>query len=310
MSTLLWTAPAPGPLWHEVQRSLPGFTLLKRETWQADDLLPNDDVETWICNPSAQFTIGDKHLALFPALRLLVTPSTGANHVDKAALERRGIAFRSLLDDRDALEAISASAEHTFLLLLASFRNLMDGVGLVAEGEWHDERFVRGNELQGKTVGLVGYGRIGRRLERWLAAFGASTLKTDPYTVQNSMRLDDLFTDCDAVVICCAYTPETHGMVTGDHLRRMKKRAVLVNTARGEVFDEQSVLDALEERGDLRVAVDVLPGEAQDAMRVKDWYDTGALITPHMAGTTIESQIKAAKIACKLAKRYWKREAE
>src|SRR3990167_9129389 len=115
-----------------------------------------------VCDPKENFVISDMHLATIPDLKILATPSTGNNHIDLDAVKRRGIKFISLLDDRPGLETISASAEFTFKLLLDALR------------------MSPARELHGKNIGLIGFGRIGRRMARWIEAFGANYTAVDP----------------------------------------------------------------------------------------------------------------------------------
>jgi phosphoglycerate dehydrogenase-like enzyme len=89
-------------------------------------------------------------------------------------------------------------------------------------------------------------------------------------------------------------------MITGDLLRSMKKGAILVNTARGEIIDEDALVEVMRERPDLRVAVDVLVGETTGTQNPKRLQDLGAIVTPHIAGNTFESRTKAAKIILRL----------
>jgi lactate dehydrogenase-like 2-hydroxyacid dehydrogenase len=105
-----------------------------REVWSREELLPDPDLAAWIMNPGQGFVIDDSVLDLYPGLRLLVTPSTGRNHIDVPACTRRAIPVLSLLDDRETLDVITASAEFTFLLLLNTLRRLDRAVAEVAAG--------------------------------------------------------------------------------------------------------------------------------------------------------------------------------
>ena len=232
-------------------------------------------VTVWVCDPLGG-EIAELHLMQFQNLKVLATPSTGTDHIDAFACKRLGVKVLSLLDDRQGLETISASAEFTFKLLLDALRLLP------------------GRELQGKQVGIVGRGRIGRRLLHWLSAFEASGFFHDP-AVTASVPLNWLFANCDAVIICCALNEGTVGMITEDLLRSMKRGAVLVNTARAKVVVETALLSVTNERPDIRVAVDVTDYPEQLAAR-------GAIVTPHIAGNTLESRTKAARIILNLLK--------
>lgn len=241
--------------------------------FQMNNLKP----DIWICDPSANFVINERELKKNPTVRILATPSTGTNHIDLEACQKRGVKVLSLLDDREGLETISASAEYTFKLILDCLR------------------IEPAHELQGKLVGLVGYGRIGRKLEGWVCAFGASVIANDPqYTT--SIQLAELFKKCDVVVICCTLNDETKGMVTKELVASMKHGASLVNTARGEIIDEDGLVEVLKVRPDLRFATDVLTGLTTNSAEPQRLLNLGAIISNHIAGKTFESRTKAARI--------------
>jgi phosphoglycerate dehydrogenase-like enzyme len=274
------------------------------EIWLADELPERSDAEIWIVNPGQHFVVDELVLARFPRLRVLATPSTGTNHIDLGACEERGVLVRGLLDDRASLDRISASAEFTFLLVLNCLRRLDTGLEEVAAGNWRrNEERLRGHELDGRQAGLVGYGRIGRRLARYLAAFGASVRYYDPHVeaadVQRVESLPELARASDVLVVCCSLTEATRGMVDGPLLAELPLGAVVVNTSRGEVLDEASVATLLERRDDLAFAADVLSGEVDgthDKSPLLRLARAGRIvITPHIAGATVESQEKAAE---------------
>jgi lactate dehydrogenase-like 2-hydroxyacid dehydrogenase len=243
------------------------------------------EIEVWVCDPKANFVIDDAILDKFPKLRILATPSTGTNHIDLKACERRGIKILSLLDNREDLNKITASAEFTLKLLLDALR------------------IPPARELQGKVVGLVGHGRIGTMLHKWLNEMGAIVRVSDPIYA-SGCSLKELFPGSDAVIVCCALTSETHHMINGNLLRSLRQGAALVNTARGEIIDEDALVEVMKERPDLRVALDVLEGEVTGTAQPERLRALGAIITPHIAGETYDSRTKAAMAI------YWLLERE
>jgi len=160
---------------------------------------------------------------------------------------------------------------------------------------------VRGHELYNKDVGIIGFGRIGQNMFRYLKVFGANPKYIfDPRTVRNGC-LEELFEKSDIVIVCCSLTPITEGMIGYDLLSRLKEGAVLVNTARGEVMVEADLLRILLERSDLRVGLDVLTGEVLGTHFSSSLLCLNSVtVTPHMAGVTHESQEKAARISLRL----------
>jgi D-3-phosphoglycerate dehydrogenase len=290
------------------------FMVEFHEVWHQHELRPDPQITGWITNTGWSFILGDAVLDLFPSLRVVVTPSTGKDHIDEAALKRRGISFYSLLDDRTGLEAIASSAEFTFLLLLNTLRRLPYATQAVRERIWRRDREneLRGHELQGRKVGLVGLGRIGRRMRRYCEAFGASIIYYDPYVecgeVERAESLETLFASADSIVICCTLTDETHGMIGREALDQMRYGGTLVNTARGAVLDEYALAKFLQVRPDVTIALDVLDGEAKGAQYESpliELVDQNRIaLTPHIAGSSYESQTKAAEIAFGLISKH------
>jgi len=284
---------------------LPQTAFLQIETWDWPGVLVFDPCVTEALVVDPNVTLMKEQLDLYPELRVIVTASTGTNHIDMWECVKRNIRVLSLLDDRAGLDTIKASSEFTFLLLLATLKNLKPALQEVAVGRWkQNERLFRGNELHGKTVGFVGFGRIGQNMFRYLKAFGAHVKSIyDPRVVEGG-KLEEVF-DCDVVVVCCALTEETTGLIDYDLLSRLREGAVLVNTSRGEVLVEKDLLRILLERSDLRVGIDVLAGEVFGTHLASSLLCLNSVtVTPHMAGVTIESQKKAAVLALELLIKY------
>jgi D-3-phosphoglycerate dehydrogenase / 2-oxoglutarate reductase len=282
------------------------------EAWYLQELDGQHDEVAWVPNPGQHFIVNDGVLELFPRLQVIATPSTGTNHLDLEACERRGLRVLSLLDDRKALASISASAEFAFLMMLSGLRRIDVGIREVLEGRWRSrEDLLRGRELQGKIVGLVGFGRIGNKLAAYCRAFGSKVAYYDPYAAPNGDEdaarvgsLEDLLEASDIIVICCQLTEETRGMIRGRLIDRARRGAVIVNVSRGEVIDELELCEVLSRRTDLTFCADVVTGEVEDRHHgspLMELFRSGRiLLTPHIAGATLESQEKAAVITLAL----------
>jgi len=252
-------------------------------TWP--HLFPND-AEVWVCNPLQQFVIDDGALAKMPNLRILGTPSTGTNHIDMDACKKRGIRVLSLLDDRDGLGTISASSEFALLMVLTMLRRY------------------RAHEIRGKTVGIIGMGRIGKNLYNWFEAMGCRIVFRDPGKPL-SITLRKLFSASNIVVACCELNDSTTGMIGQKELERMPQDGVFVNVSRGEVVREEELLPTLKRRPDLRIALDVLCGENSGKANPDPLRKAGMFVTNHIAGDTFESRTKAARIMLGLIKREY-----
>ncbi len=282
-----------------------------QEILHENQIKADKNLTIWVPNPAQHFIIGNKILNLFPKLHTIITPSTGRNHINIKECNLRNVRVLSLLDDRQGLETITASSEFTFLLILNTLRRLDIAIDKVNSGNWRtNEDYLRGHELSGKKVGLVGLGRIGTNIARYCTAFEATVHYYDPYksvTQYNKTTLENLFKNSDVIVICCELNTETTGMINKPLLKSMKKNACFINTSRGEVIEESDLTEVIRERDDIRVGLDVISGEVtnthNDSPLIKLHCSKRITVTPHIAGVTYESQYKAAKIVLKLLKK-------
>lgn len=234
--------------------------------------------------------------ARYPALRWIVSPTTGLNHIDLdhfAALEVEVISLRGRVD---FLDHIHATAEHTLALALALIRRLVPAACDVAAGHWNRYPF-KGRELFGKTVLLYGYGRIGRMVAPLYRAFGCRVLGCDivPDRVPDDMRCDlpSILPDIDVLSIHLPLNETTAGIVDTTLLARLGRHAIVVNTARGEIIDQPALLAALEREELAGAALDVLwdePAPMDTALQAR-FVALGErlLMTPHIGGFTYES---------------------
>ncbi|TYC12617.1 2-hydroxyacid dehydrogenase [Micromonospora sp. MP36] len=234
------------------------------------------------------------------ALRLLVVCRGGPVNVNLAAAAERGVTVRGT-PGRNAI----AAAEHTVALLLAALRRIPYTHAGVLAGEWRSDLYALdavGSELADATVGLIGYGAIGRRVGRILRAFEAEVLVHDPYADPDSLtdvravELDELLDRAQVVSLHARLTPDTHGMIGAKELARLPQGAVLVNTARGGLVDYDAVVDALESGRLAAAAFDVFDTEplpADSRLRTAP----NVVLTPHLAGATRQTAERAARLA-------------
>ena len=248
--------------------------------------------EHLVIDPLSPF--GKEEITWYPGLRAIATASTGTDHIDLDACEEAGIKVYCLLDDREALAEIRASSEFTFLAILMGLRRIDRVIGST-------DRRAAGHELYEKRVGIVGMGRIGQNVMQWCSAFGAATMWHDPYKAGWAVSLEELFAESDIVCICCSLTSETAHMIDKPLLESMREDAVLVNTSRGAVINEKDLVDVMRARLDLTAVLDVMEGEL-DGSRLESplWFLRNVIVTPHVAGHTVESNAKAHVIAERL----------
>jgi len=247
--------------------------------------------------------IDEELIALAPKLKFIVSATTGLNHIDLDHATRRGIRVLSLRGEVDFLRQVRATAEHTLALTLALLRNIPQASEHVRAGGWNRDLFW-GHELQGKTVGIVGYGRLGRMVGDYLSTLGARLLAADPAVGSEQtapgvdlMPLEKLLPEADVVTLHVNLHQATTGFFGHRQFAGMKTGAWFVNTARGELVDEQALLDAIDNRHLAGAAVDVLDHESSEGMESNPLVryarsHSNLLITPHIGGCTFESADK------------------
>ena len=244
-------------------------------------------------------------------LKVIVTPTTGLNHIDLAEAERRCIKVLSLQGQTDFLRDVRATAEHTLALMLALLRRLPAATAHTREGYWDRDLF-KGRELYGKTVGVVGYGRLGRLVARYLNAFDTHVLAADHNTDVSAVEpcvalvsLGQLLREADLVTLHVNLSEKTQGFFGREQFAAMKQGAWFVNTSRGELVDEAALLNALQSGRVAGAALDVLANEQPTGMQDHPLVayarqHENLIITPHIGGCTSESM---EKTECFLADR-------
>jgi phosphoglycerate dehydrogenase-like enzyme len=248
-------------------------------------------------------------------LRVLCTASTGTVHIDKAYAAKKKISVLSLTTDMDVIGRISSTAELAFGLTLASLRHIPSAFQSVRRDEWDYLPFI-GRQMDHLTVGVVGYGRLGKFYARYAQAFGSRVLVHDPYVkvterdITQVKKIDPLLREADVIALHVHVTPETRGMVNKRWFAKMKKDVVLVNTARGEVMNEKDLLTFLKKNKAARLATDVLADEQMGkkkspliryAKRAEN-----IIITPHIGGMTQEGQFIAYSHAANKLRKFFK----
>lgn len=232
------------------------------------------------------------------AKRLVVVGRAGVG-VDNIALDvatRRGV----IVTNTPAANSI-ATAEQAMALMLSVARHTAHAHGAVAAGEWNRGKFT-GIELAGKTLGVIGFGRIGREVARRARAFAMEVIAFDPYVSELAAReqsvtlveLDDLLRRADVVTLHCALSVDTDKMINTETIALMKPSAIIINAARGALLDEEAVAAALNEGRLAGAGVDVYSSEPPSAAHPLIGLPN-VVHTPHLGASTAEAQSDVAQ---------------
>jgi len=226
-------------------------------------------------------------------LKVVGRAGIGLDNVDLAAATRLGV----MVVNAPQSNVISA-AEHTVALILAQARNIPQAHVALREGRWERGRF-QGAELYGKTLGIIGLGRVGALVAQRLNAFGMRLLAFDPYVSRDRAAqmgvelagLADVLARADVVTVHLPKTPDTTGLIGETELAAMKRGARLVNTARGGIVDEAALAKAV---GDGQLAGAALDVFAEEPTTQSPLFGLeGVVVTPHLGASTTEAQDKA-----------------
>ncbi|WP_261842358.1 NAD(P)-dependent oxidoreductase [Aliamphritea ceti] len=244
------------------------------------------------------FMLDERFLDEFESLKVIVSATTGLNHIDLSAAEKKCIDVISLKGETEFLRTVTATAELTWGLLVAVSRNLISAAEDVTEGRWCRDAF-KGTQLAGKTIGIIGYGRLGSIIAEYAKAFRMRVIVNDVRDDVESIPLELLLKDSDVVTVHVDYNVSNECMFSDAEFSMMKDTAVFLNTSRGELVDEEALERAIVNHEIAGAAIDVLSGEASltcysDNRLIQLAAATDRLIvTPHIGGATFESMANA-----------------
>ncbi len=222
-----------------------------------------------------------------PDLEIVANIAVGYDNIDVAAVKSRGVVVTNTPD-----VLTEATAELTWGLILTAARRIGEGERLVRRGDWKGWAldFMLGMELRGKQLGIIGRGRIGRAVAAKAPAFGMTVV-----FAKHDMSLEELLVSSDVVSIHTPATPETRHLLDRRALARMKRSAILVNTARGSIVDEDALVWALQERLIAAAALDVY--EREPAVHPGLLPMENVVLAPHLGSATRETRTAMADLA-------------
>ena len=276
-------------------------------------ILSENEIQGWICNPCPKYEINYSIISNCSTLKIICTTSTGSNHINIEDCSKLNVKVCSLKNTNFVRE-IKASSEFAFALMLATTRNLPQAFEAAKSYQWREEedRF-RGIEHFDKTLGIVGFGRIGENCARYASAMGMKILGYDPYVEIASPyvqldSIDMLLTQSDILLISIHLDESTKDLIDKTWFQKMKTGSYFINISRGEIVVEDDLLNALSS-GKLKAAgLDVIRNEITGEIKSSDVINyaknnDNLIITPHIAGLTYDSELKAAKYSVRTIKR-------
>ena len=258
------------------------------------------DYSVIFTNPNMSSVLIDKKLIdKGKKLKCVTTASTGTVHIDKSYLKRKKIKLISLTKEYSTIKKISSTAEHALALTLSKIRNVVSSWQSVKDGEWNYTKFI-GRQFTELKVGVIGYGRLGKKYSKYLLALGSKVFVYDPFKkIKNKKiikckNLEKIFRNCDIVSLHVHVNKNTINMINKKILSYAKKNLLLINTSRGELINENDLINFLNKNQYFSYATDVLVDEINNKKnnRLLKLFKNNnqLLITPHIGGMTTEAQ--------------------
>lgn len=284
---------------HELTNKRSDFVLLK----SLQDYGAKDDVHGIVVRLGV--VVSREIIAAYKNLRFVASITTGLDHIDLSACQKRNISIISLKGERDFLSTICATPEHTWGLMLALLRRTVPASQNVREGFWQRDLFF-GHELAGKTLGIIGLGRVGKIVSDYALAFrmrvNAFDTHRDIKSGVENVTLPQLLSESDIVTIHLPLDNSTRDFLNASVIAKMSRRPWIINTSRGAIVNQDDVIQALNLDLIRGYACDVLAEElsASDGRLCSKLIDLAqiddrVLITPHIAGSTFESMTSTAE---------------
>lgn len=233
-------------------------------------------------------------------LKFIVSPTTGLNHIDMDYAIEKKIDVISLKGESDFLSSVQSTAEHTWMLVLSLIRNFKQSQQNVSNGIWSRTNLLC-DELNTRTIGIIGYGRLGKIIAKYAQSFSMSVLicetnnDNQKLALQNGFEIcskEEIFSQADVIVLLAAYSKENENMIGENEFFKIKKEAFFINTSRGELVDEEALLNALESKRLKAAALDVLNGDSDwktelpsnNRLFKYSQSNPNLIITPHIGG--------------------------
>ncbi len=245
----------------------------------------------------SQTKLTAKVLEAAKKLKIAGRAGVGVDNIDIEAATKHGIIVVNSPDGNT-----NAAAEHTIALMLASARNIAAAAKSTKEGKWERSKFT-GVEVFGKTLGVIGFGKIGSHVAKVAVALGMNVIVSDPFTSKETVEkigakyvnsLDEIWANADFITVHVPKTPETVNLINKETFKKVKKGVRLVNCARGGIINEHDLKEALDEGIVASAALDVYESEPDITKCELVNCDKNVVLTPHLGASTKEAQLNVA----------------
>jgi D-3-phosphoglycerate dehydrogenase len=245
-----------------------------------------------------RFKLTKEILEKAPQLKYILTATTGLDHIDAHYFESMGGTIISLKGETEFLGSIPSTAEYTWALLMALIKKIPSAFDDVKKGNWNRDDF-KGNNLKGKNFGIVGLGRVGKQVANFAEVFQMNVGYFDTDLVTSKFKSftspNKLFAWADIISIHIPYNSENDNFVNALLLQSCNPNTILINTSRGNVWDENAIAELLEKKKIKGIATDVLQNEFDKTTIIVNPLiklakeNSNLIITPHIAGASYES---------------------
>jgi D-3-phosphoglycerate dehydrogenase len=245
-------------------------------------------------------------------LKVIVSNTTGIPHIDVDAAQERGVRICALHDEQAFLETITPTAEHTIGLMIAAWRRIPAAHRAASEGAWDRRPWGATRMLSRMRLGLVGYGRLGRKVGRIADAMGMQVRYYDPAVSGSVASIGDLASQSDVLSLHAPSSPATRNLISRAVLERLPRGAMVVNTARGELLDLDALLDLLSNGHIAAAALDTIDGEydpefsagfGNSRVAMEARQRDNLVLTPHIGGSTRDAWFETERFVIEKAAR-------
>lgn len=249
----------------------------------------------------SKFNVDKAVIDAAPNLRFVCRAGAGLDNIDEAYAAQKGINLINASEGN-----MDAVGEHCIGLLLALMNNFITADAEIRAGQWKREAN-RGYELKGKTVGIIGYGFMGKSFAKKLSGFEVNVIAYDKYKTGFSdkyareVSMEEIVKHSDVLSLHIPLTSETKGLVNDEYLFHFKKPIFFINASRGKIAEVKAILNAIKQGKILGAGLDVLEVEKFPALAEQEWFDelkqsTKVILTPHIAGWTIDSYRRISEV--------------